>query len=535
MRSDGSEFPVELALSEIAGPPLIVCGSIRDLTHQKQTEAELQELAGEQAALRHVATLVARGADPPEVFATVAEEVSRLLDVPASNVVRFDGGRGATKVAGWGAGPFAVGEHVQLDEPSLMATIVESGRTARVDDYAELAGGFAASRRSIGLGSAVGAPILVEGIPWGAIVAYSAEPHRFPPAAEERLVRFTDLVATAISNVQGRDRLRNLARQQEGLRRVATLVAQRADPRAVFDAVCTETADLLGASSVQLVRHAPEGGDAVVGQAPPGSDVPAHLKARVDAPVQVNGILWGRLVVFTERPVAASTRANVESLAELVAIAVANAEDRDELVASRVRIVAAADEARRRIQRDLHDGAQSRLVASIIELQLATERLSGDPAGARLSVIAALQSVRDGLEDLRSLAAGLHPIVLTEGGLAGALDALAQRSAIPVRVEAPAARFPLPIETATYFFVAEALSNVVKHARASYASVEAAQHDERLEVAVRDDGAGGAAPGRGSGLRGLKDRIEALGGTFSIVSPNGAGTLVTASIPLSSP
>jgi signal transduction histidine kinase len=222
----------------------------------------------------------------------------------------------------------------------------------------------------------------------------------------------------------------------------------------------------------------------------------------------------------------------VSSLAELTAIAVANATARYELIASRARIVAAADEARRRLQRDIHDGAQQRLVTSLIHLQLADERMGGNPAAAHRDVRAALQSSKQGLEELRQLVAGLHPTILTTGGLGAALDALASMSALPVTVDAPDARYPAELEVAIYFLVGEALANVGKHAHASSAEVVVVEDATKLSVAVRDDGVGGAVMDAGSGLRGLQDRVVALGGSLSVDSRRGEGTRVWAALPL---
>jgi signal transduction histidine kinase len=221
------------------------------------------------------------------------------------------------------------------------------------------------------------------------------------------------------------------------------------------------------------------------------------------------------------------------SLAELTAISVANARARSELLASRARIVVAADEARRRLQRDIHDGAQQRLVTSLIHLQLADERLESDATAARQALRAALASAKQGLDELRDLAAGLHPSVLTLGGLGAALDALAGRSALPVTVSAPNARYPAQTEAAVYFLVAEALTNIDKHARASKAEVVVVDGTTSLGVVVSDDGVGGAQFEAGSGLRGLRDRVVALGGALTVDSRPGEGTLVRAELPLS--
>ena len=409
MRSDGTEFPVELALSLIDDDPPLVCGAVRDLTRQKQTEDRLRKLAEEQAELRRVATIVAMGREPIDVFRAVAEAVGRLLGAPGINMIRFEPDGSASKIAGWGSAPFEVGATWSLEDPSVMASVRRTHRPARIDDYATTPGAFAALARRSGLTSAVGVPILLGGAAWGVIVAYSNTQERFSEETEDRLSRFT----------------------------------------------------------------------------------------------------------------------------ELIDMALANAATRSDLLASRVRLVTAGDEARRRIQRDIHDGAQQHFVNSVMRLQLARENFELDPESSRTALEAALSSARDGLRDLRELAAGLHPTILTMGGLSHALDALASRSALPVSVSAPGARYPSQLEAAAYFIAAEALANVAKHARASRAEVQVMEEIEQLVVVVRDDGQGGANRERGSGLRGLQDRVEALGGTLEVDSPLGQGTRLRAALPLS--
>ena len=205
----------------------------------------------------------------------------------------------------------------------------------------------------------------------------------------------------------------------------------------------------------------------------------------------------------------------------------------EELRASRTRLVAAGDEARRRLERNLHDGAQQRLVSLSVALRLAQARLAEDPEGAGEMLAQAGEELRLALEELRELARGIHPAVLSDRGLAAALRSLADRSPLPVELEAPARRLPEPIEAAAYYVVSEALANVVKHAGATGASVRVAAPDGRVVVEVADDGVGGADPGGGSGLRGLADRVAVLDGRLDVESPPGGGTRVVAEIPLS--
>jgi signal transduction histidine kinase len=229
-------------------------------------------------------------------------------------------------------------------------------------------------------------------------------------------------------------------------------------------------------------------------------------------------------------PVGAEER--VAAFAELVAQAIENAETREELAASRARLVQAADEARRRIERDLHDGAQQRLVAAALELTLLERRLARDPDGARARLARVREQLECGLAELRDLARGIHPAVLTERGLEAALDALVQRAAMTVELRAAVPeRLDAAIEAAAYFLVSEALTNVAKYAHADTVRVEVASTGDALVVAISDDGVGGADPERGSGLRGLVDRVSAIGGRLELSSPPGEGTRVRAHLP----
>ena len=370
--------------------------------------------------------------------------------------------------------------------------------------------------------------------------------------------------------------LQFLADEQAALRRVATLVAQGAKPEAVFDAGCEETGRLIGAPSVNLAHfpadginltmagwslrgvHVPTGtrlsldGEAINtlilrSAAPVRVDtyegVPGELAARlrelgvkseVGAPVVVNGEVWGGLIAGTDEPtpLPPGSENRVASFAELVATAVANATTRSELIASRARIVTASDEARRKVERDLHDGAQQRFVNAVINLQLADERFESDPASARTRLKEALSDAQDGLAELRDLAAGLHPSILTNRGLKAATEALAARTPLPVESDLSEQRFPAHIEAAAYFVIAEALANATKHAQASKVSIACKPDGDRLLIDIRDDGRGGASADQGSGLRGLGDRVEALGGDLHIQSAPGQGTHLSATLAL---
>ena len=202
-------------------------------------------------------------------------------------------------------------------------------------------------------------------------------------------------------------------------------------------------------------------------------------------------------------------------------------------MASRARLVTASDTARQRVTRDLHDGAQQRFVTTLINLQLAEQKWESAPQRAKELLGLALRDARLGLEDLREIAAGIHPAVLTQRGLAAAIDALAARLPVPVQLDLPGRRLPAPIEASVYFFCSEALTNVVKHAHATSAWVRVEFTGDRCAVEVRDDGIGGARPrSETSGLNGLRDRIGALNGTMDITSPAMGGTVLQATIPL---
>ena len=251
------------------------------------------------------------------------------------------------------------------------------------------------------------------------------------------------------------------------------------------------------------------------------------------APIHVSGRLWGAVMATSELPSAfpAGTEERISSFAELVTAALANADAREQLAASRARIVEAADAARRRIERDLHDGAQQRLVTMALSLRLLESSLEPDSAASReLTVVRA--ELDAALKELRELARGI-PDILTDHGLEPALASLAARSTVPVELDLDSCgMLPLTVQTTAYFVVAEALTNTAKHAQSDRAEVRIAVGDDHATVEVRDHGGGGVDPARGSGLRGLADRVSALGGTLDIHSPLGAGTTIRARIPV---
>jgi signal transduction histidine kinase len=237
--------------------------------------------------------------------------------------------------------------------------------------------------------------------------------------------------------------------------------------------------------------------------------------------------------VAGEGPPPLGAEDRLAAFAELVAHAVQNAQTRNELAASRVRLVEASVEARRQIERDLHDGAQQRFVVTALELGMLDRQLDRDPEAARATLAHAREQLAFGLRELRDLARGIHPSVLSERGLEAALTALAQRPPLPVDLNvAVPERIDPTIEAAAYFLVSEALTNVAKYARADRVGVDVMVTDGTLEVTIADDGIGGADDRKGSGLRGLVDRVTAVGGRMDVSSPPGRGTRLCARLPV---
>ena len=369
------------------------------------------ELADEQAALRRVATLVAHETSPAEVFAAVAEEVGLLLTFDLSTLLRYEPDGAATVVAAWSrtdSGYLGPGDRLQLDGENVAASVLQTGRAARIDDFAACTGALAERMIGLGVRSAVGTPITVDDRLWGAMVGASFAPQPIPKGIEARLGQFTELAATAI----------------------------------------------------------------------------------------------------------------------------ANAETRSELMASRARIVATSDETRRHLERNLHDGVQQRLVSLVLDLRVAEKLAVEGPEG----LVPQLSHVREGLvgslDELREISHGIHPAILSEGGLRPALSALARRSAVPVELDVNGVeRLPEQVEVGVYYVASEAVANVIKHAQASVVTVDLSQDDGVVRLRVEDDGVGGANPDHGSGLVGLFDRVHALGGRVDITSPVGSGTSIVAAVP----
>jgi len=393
------------------GRPVGATSLGEDVTERRRAEQALQTLAAEQAALRHVATVVATEPTQELLFETVSTEVGRLFGAQSANLIRDDG-ETLLVMGGWSETDeswIAPGSLFARDGDSATHRVMRTRQPARVDSPAEI--GDAPSRDvwlELGFRSAIAAPVIVDGRLWGAISVTKTTADVFPKEAEQRLADFAALAAQAIANAQAREELR----------------------------------------------------------------------------------------------------------------------------ASRARIVEAADEARRRLERNLHDGAQQRLVSVSVALRLAQARIRDDPAAAEGILRAASEELALSLEELRELARGLHPAVLTHRGLAPALEALAARAPLPVELAVERHVLPGAIEAAAYYVVAEALTNVAKYASATSARVSVRVAGAHAVIEVADDGGGGAQPAHGSGLRGLSDRVAALDGRLEIESVESRGTCVRAIIPL---
>jgi signal transduction histidine kinase len=264
----------------------------------------------------------------------------------------------------------------------------------------------------------------------------------------------------------------------------------------------------------------------------------AGLKSAVGAPIIVDGRVWGvaGLVSTAPEPLPPDTEERIAEFADLAATAIAAVASRAELIASRVRIVAAADDARRRIERDLHDGAQQRLVALALKLRLAADRVPAELDDVKVELSDVASGLTDVLTELQEISRGIHPAILSSGGLDAALKTLARRSAVPVTLDAEITRkLPDSVEVGAYYVTAEALTNAAKHAQASEVTVSARTTEENLYLLIRDNGIGGADSRKGSGILGLRDRIDVLGGKMTLSSPVGSGTVIDVSIPLALP
>ena len=366
-----------------------------------------------------------------------------------------------------------------------------------------------------------------------------------------------------------------LAEEQAALRRIATLVAQGGAPEEVFAAVAGEMRNLVRAQTTRIIRLEADGSATLVGGTgaddrpgplgpiEPGLATAEVLRtgrtARIDnydgvaseviagwfgavgssphaiaCPVIVGGSLWGAIVAGSlDGPLPEATERRMAEFTELLAIAIANASSRAELAASRARLVVAGDQARRRFERNLHDGVQQRLVSLALRLRRIERRLPGEQSELKSALSETVQELNQATDEVREVAQGIHPAILTQGGLAPALRTLALRSSVPVEVVVEREeRLPEPVEVAAYYVAAEALTNAAKHAGASRAWVTLEHNDGLVRLRISDDGAGGADPSAGSGLTGIRDRVEALGGSLAVRSPRGRGTVLDVALPV---
>jgi signal transduction histidine kinase len=527
-------------------------------------------LADEQTALLRVAALVAHRAGEVEIFEAVTAEAASLIHDEPTTLVRYEGDRTFTVLATRN-GPAPVGTRVTVPtgDAGTLDAMMRTLRPARLDRYDRFPDRTYSSR-DFGVGSSVSVPIIVNGRLWGALGTLN-EGRRLPTDTEERLGKFAELVASALANVEAHAELERFAARQTALRRVAELVARGADLEGVFAAVATEASNILGKlaanlfvfdsthctvvaacrSSVPVGFRSRADGDSAGARVRragrplrfatlAGTDSVDHAReldvgAMVAVPIFVEGRLWGGLSTTTPGealPVDAEDR--LAEFAELAAAAIANAENKNKLRASRARVVSTANEVRQRLQRDVHDGAQQRLVQTVLSLKLGLDAAGrgADPVGLMRE---ALEHADRATVELRDIVHGILPVALARGGLSAGIDSLVTAAAIPVDVDLtgqPAGRLPSDVEVTAYFVIAEALTNVVKHAHATRARVTVAGAGDKLVVEVTDDGVGGADPRGGSGLTGLSDRVDALDGVLTLGSARGAGTSVRVVLPL---
>ena len=540
--------------------------------------ARLARLAAEQAAVGRVATLVAHSVPEDELFAAATQELGRLSGADYVRLGRYESGD-LVGVAAWSG---SAGQHRVTGWWSTVQGLARSftaaGHRGSTDDIAGAYRPLVEDARAHGIQSAITVPITTSGRLLGVMLTGSTQKAAPPSCTERCMAAFADLLGAAISNAENRSGLARLAEEQTALRRVATLVARGARPETLFTAVTEETGRLLQVEITAMIRYESDAYSTIVASwgrgakasLPVGDRQPlggrnlstmvartsspaqldhygdvsgawgtrlaeAGLSSGVGAPIIVQGRLWGALLAgsLDTRALSPDAEARIGSFTDLVATAVSNAESLAELTASRARVLAAADEARRQIERDLHDGAQQRLVSLTLAARAAQAAVppSCGPLGDELASVA--DGLASALDDLRELARGIHPSVLSDGGLRPALKTLARRSIVPVELDVRAIeRLPEPVEVAAYYVISEALTNAAKHSNASVVQIGAEVAGNVLHLHVLDNGDGGADPALGSGLMGLKDRVEALGGTLAITSPAGAGTNLDADLPL---
>ncbi len=572
-----SEGPALVGFGVFLVTAVVVAGLASGL---RRTALRSRELADEQAALRRVATLVAEGVPATELFEAVSREVGLICDADIAGLERYEPGA-AVVVGGWSRVPqrLPIGTRFTLDGISVARDVLRTGGPIRVADYASSNGALATEARELGIRSSIGGPVIVDGHLWGAIVVSSRRTKPFPADTEARILRFTELVAIAVTNAEARAEVRRNADEQTALRRVATLAARGgADPSPVFRAVADQVGGLLGADCTSVLRFESDGtatylaahGWRYAQRRRPGArwhpETPSVIElvlrtsrsARLDfagpgqplrpspsldgedvtstvaSPIVVESRLWGSIgVAARSGPLPPDTEERLVAFTEIVATAIANTESRAQLAASRARVIAAADATRRRLERDLHDGAQQRLVSLALELRNVQAEVPEEPPGLSADLGRFAADVTTVLDELRELSRGIHPAILSEGGLGPALRTLARRSPVPVDLTVRLDhRYGDAVEVAAYYVASEALTNTVKHADATHAELVVEERDGELRLVVRDDGVGGAAASGGTGLTGLYDRVEALGGTILVSSPADDGTRIEVALPL---
>jgi signal transduction histidine kinase len=540
---------------------------------QEQRLEELERVVDEQAALRRIATLVASGTTEADLAAAVSAEIGGLFGAQSATVVRCDG-ETIRVVGSWGANAADVrvpGAVATYGGDTLVARVVETAAPARVESADDLKTEFARERWAhLGWQAAIGAPIMVDRKVWGVVAAArSVLGDPFPDGDELRLRDFSALVAQAIVNAEARSEAAALVAEQSSLRQIATLVAAGRPEAEVIDAVTTEAGILFDAASVTLIQwEGVQDEVVVVGAWTRRGCEPVELRSLyhpdpegptigvletggacrglesspergtvsvIAAPVIISGRLFGALTATreVEEPFATGSEIRLRSFADLTAQSIANEHARAELRASRARIVRTADEARRRLERNLHDGAQQRLVSVSLALRLVEQMVDSDPATAHSVLRETSNELAEAMQELREIARGLHPALLSERGLEPALEGLSARYPFPIDVTGvPQGRLPGPIEAAIYYVVSESLTNTARHAAASSATVAITSSGDVVTVEIADNGRGGASLEAGSGLAGLVDRVEALAGKLVVSSPQGGGTLVRAELPL---
>jgi signal transduction histidine kinase len=520
-------------------------------------------------ALRRVASLVARGVSLDDLLAAVNREVAELMEADATMLLRVEDGGDVTRVAAWDL----AGARLPIGQPwsadSALSQVIGHPLPAGPAS-AGWAGPFAAEVPRLGIRTCVSVPVQFDGRVWGASVAAWRSPDRLPADAEARMAAFLDQLTTTLVEAQTRCDLQLVVEEERVLRRMATLVAAGTSPSAIIERVATETSRLLGGRPAAVVHFeaggrartlASRGGPvaaidkralaashAVVAQmgrtgrpariddfrvAEAAGEPATGLRGAVGAPISVGNKTWGLVLALScDGPVPAGTEDRLEAFADLIATAVANDETRAQLVAARARAVAAEDESRRRIQRDLHDGAQQALILTVLSIAEAKATLADCDHAALANLTDADAHANRAIRALRELVSGIMPDALSHGGLQAGVRSLEEQICLPITVNVPPDRFPTHVETTAYFVVAEALTNAIKHAHATGVHVAAAVRGEVLELEVRDDGAGGADPARGTGLAGLADRVACLGGTITVTSPPGAGTTLVVRLPI---